>query len=117
MHTSKAIEDVAAERQRQASAKGWTPEHDDEHLDGAIALAGAGYAEAAAWATMAPDDKQFTDEDPPTTWPDDWTFKPADPRRMLVKAAALLMRKSNALTALRCRPDAEGKDHEQQGLR
>lgn len=89
--TSKALEDVLAERRRQIEEKGWTPEHDDKHNDGAIALAGAGYAEAAAWAVMAPDDKQFTDDDPPQSWPEEWEFKPGTPRRMLVKATALML--------------------------
>jgi len=66
---SKVIEDVIAERNRQVSQKGWTADHDDQHKDGAIALAGAGYAHAAAWAVMAPSDEQFTSDDPPTPWP------------------------------------------------
>ena len=88
---SKAIDDVLAERQRQIAEKGWTPEHDDQHSDGVIALAGSGYAYAAAWATMAPSDEQFTDEAPPPAWPEDWEFKPNQPRQMLVKAAALML--------------------------
>jgi hypothetical protein len=27
----------------------------------------------------------------PLAWPQDWEFKPADPRRMLVKAGALIL--------------------------
>lgn len=91
MQLSKAATDVLAERQRQMEEKGWTPAHDDQHQDGAIALAGAGYAHAAAWAGMAPEDEQFTANDPPTPWPAEWDFKPNEPRRMLVKAAALIL--------------------------
>ncbi len=32
---------IAAERQRQIERKGWTPEHDDTHDDGALAYAAA----------------------------------------------------------------------------
>ena len=35
---------IAAERQRQVTACGWTPEHDDQHKDGALAKAAACYA-------------------------------------------------------------------------
>jgi hypothetical protein len=41
---TKASQDVLAERQRQVSAEGWTPDHDDEHRDGAMAIAAACYA-------------------------------------------------------------------------
>jgi hypothetical protein len=32
-------ERIAAERRRQIEAEGWTPEHDDQHSDGVLALA------------------------------------------------------------------------------
>lgn len=35
---------IAAERQRQITDEGWTPEHDAEHVQGELALAGACYA-------------------------------------------------------------------------
>ncbi|MCM0757438.1 hypothetical protein M7775_02505, partial [Sporomusa sphaeroides DSM 2875] len=38
------IELIAAERQRQISQEGWTPEHDDQHANGELALAAACYA-------------------------------------------------------------------------
>jgi len=38
------IERIAKERQRQVSVDGWTPEHDDEHIDGALATVAALYA-------------------------------------------------------------------------
>lgn len=87
----KATADVQAERKRQQERKGWTPAHDDQHQDGAIGLAGAGYAYAAAWAVMAPSEQQHTPDNPPEFWPCEWDFKPAEPRRMLVKAAALIL--------------------------
>lgn len=38
------IERIAAERQRQIDKERWTPEHDDEHEDGELALAAVCYA-------------------------------------------------------------------------
>ena len=38
------IERIAKERQRQVSVEGWTPQHDDEHKDGEMAIAAARYA-------------------------------------------------------------------------
>ena len=38
------IERIAAERERQVEAEGWTPEHDDAHADGVMAMAAACYA-------------------------------------------------------------------------
>lgn len=40
----RAINDIVAERQRQISKEGWTPEHDDRHSDGSLAMAAALYA-------------------------------------------------------------------------
>ena len=43
------IDEIAAERKRQIEAEGWTSEHDDqEHEGGALAIAAAGEAIAAA---------------------------------------------------------------------
>lgn len=45
---SPAIKAIAAERRRQIEKEGWSPDHDDAHCDGSIALAGACYAMFAA---------------------------------------------------------------------
>jgi hypothetical protein len=37
-------ERIAAERRRQIEGEGWTPEHDDEHTDGALAYSAVAYA-------------------------------------------------------------------------
>ncbi len=60
--------------------EGWTPGHDDEHAAGDMALAAGKYASAASGWTSA------------GHWPwsqGDW--KPGTPRRMLVKAGALIL--------------------------
>jgi len=72
--------DVLNERLRQISQEGWTPEHDDAHTGGELALAGAYYANVTARAT------------PTTEWPWDLSwYKPTNKRRDLVKAAALII--------------------------
>lgn len=42
---TSAARDVLAERQRQISAEGWTPEHDDEHIPGTLSQAAGCYIE------------------------------------------------------------------------
>ena len=80
---TQAATDVLAERQRQISAEGWTPDHDDEHDDGSLAAAAACYALGgqageipAGW---------------PQSWDDSWWRPSAGERRNLVKAGALIL--------------------------
>lgn len=40
----KGHELIAAERERQVAEEGWTPEHDDEHSDAALAVVAASLA-------------------------------------------------------------------------
>lgn len=67
---------IAAERQRQVEAEGWTPEHDDEHDNGELARAAAVY-------TMP----ELHDEWWP--WSEGW-YRPGTPIRELTKAGALI---------------------------
>lgn len=80
---SQPARDVITERQRQISVEGWTPEHDDEHDDGAIARAAA---------CCAVDNANLTDL---TTgkpiWPSNWLWKCREKRRQLVVAGALIL--------------------------
>lgn len=88
-----ALLDVAAERRRQIDDERWSLAHDDDHDDGDIAAAGSAYALAAADALhpMSQGDGDFK-SNPPAMWPwDDEWWKPSDPRRMLVKAGALIL--------------------------
>ncbi|GEP00511.1 hypothetical protein [Methylobacterium haplocladii] len=78
-----AARDVLAERRRQVEAEGWKPEHDDQHGAGELALA------ASCYASRAHDKRK---DDRPLLWP--WSrpeWKPGDPRRMLIKAGALIL--------------------------
>lgn len=78
---SPALRDVAAERERQKSIEGWTPEHDDEHSNGELARAAACYAlEHQGW-------RGFSHSWP---WSPEW-WKPRDRRRNLVRAGALIL--------------------------
>jgi hypothetical protein len=81
---SKALRDVTNERRRQIAAEGWTPEHDDQHKLGELAIAGASYAVASGFPA--------DNEPPPYGWPWDkaW-WKPTTTRQNLIKAAALLV--------------------------
>jgi hypothetical protein len=90
---SCAARDVLAERERQQSAEGWTPEHDDEHQEGELSAAAAAYAWAAG-CNLDPHAVEHYEQGwaPPPVWPwDDEAWKPADVRRMLVKAGALIL--------------------------
>ncbi|MFU5827266.1 hypothetical protein ACM7TR_10840 [Pseudomonas aeruginosa] len=78
--------DVQAERRRQVTAEGWTPEHDDEHSHGQMARAAACYALAGS---SAPNDGTAALL-VSLAWPwDEQWWKPTTTRRDLVKACAL----------------------------
>lgn len=88
---SDAARDVLAERARQISVEGWTPEHDDGANDvAAMADAAACYAMHAAQMLAGAYCAPMTI--PHTTWPWDASWwKPTSPRRDLVKAGALIL--------------------------
>lgn len=104
---NKATTDVLAERQRQVTVEGWTPEHDDEHSEGALveaAVCYASHAAARAWCYREAPEEYRSDRPFPrekevfghgcVTWPKYWSWdwwKPKDPRRDLVRAAALIL--------------------------
>jgi hypothetical protein len=98
---TRAARDVIAERLRQISEEGFTPEYDDLYKNGSLALAAACYAIASDC-----DDKERKSLDPScvfwsTTdaafvWQKMWPFpigwwKPKDRRRDLVRAGALIL--------------------------
>jgi len=85
---TQAAQDVLAERQRQIDKEGWTPEHDDAHGGGEMSAAAGIYALHSGGYDM-----QHVSGDPSAFWPWDksWWKPSADPRRSLVKAAALLL--------------------------
>lgn len=85
---TQAARDVLAERERQKAVEGWTPDHDDGHRHGELALAAAGYAETAGSFFY----ENGYSPTVPYVWP--WSpawWKPKDQRRDLVRAGALIL--------------------------
>lgn len=82
--------DVVDERVRQIAVEGWTPEHDDAHVDGKLAGAASAYAMSAAAAIQLGRDAPLR-EIPPFFMFDHRHWKPTTARRDLVKAGALIL--------------------------
>ena len=82
------VELIAEERKRQVEVEGWSSEHDDKYMKGALSDAGACYA-------IASGELQMRGEALPPN-PGLWPFHPSwwkpgdDPIRALVKAGALI---------------------------
>ncbi|HBV0977178.1 TPA: ead/Ea22-like family protein [Citrobacter freundii] len=77
-----AILDVIAERQRQQSVEGWTPEHDDQYGKSQLLWASSCYL----LNTIQPFNRI------PMDWPwDSSWWKPTNSRRDLVKEGALIL--------------------------
>lgn len=93
---SQAALDVLAERQRQMNVEGWTPAHDDCHYNNELVAAATCYSShvvAMAWLHQKHPEEYLEEPAPegwPINWDDEW-WKPSNPRRDLVKAAALLL--------------------------
>lgn len=89
-HVLTPAEDrVIAERRRQVTEEGWTPEHDDQHATGEMAVAAGCYALACGIPEKRR--RRFI-EHAPAEWP--WArrwWKPTTPMRDLEKAAALII--------------------------
>lgn len=86
---SQAARDVLTERRRQIEAKGWTPAHDDTHVEGQMAGAAACYA---LYRSQVSPEIVMGESLIQMIWPwssDCWT--PTTPRRDLVKAGALIL--------------------------
>lgn len=71
---SDGAELISIERQRQIQKEGWTPEHDDEHEDGSLAMAAVCYATPVrVFERTMNYDAQIVFEDPwPSSWDGDW---------------------------------------------
>jgi hypothetical protein len=81
------IDEIADERRRQTDVEGWTLEHDDEHVNGEMAQAAAAYTFCAIG--RYPGNRQTNI---PIRWPWSTTsWKPREPRRDLIRAAALIV--------------------------
>lgn len=80
---------IAAERQRQVDAEGWTLEHDDEHDMADLTRAAMCYADKAA-AQVVDNVRYSGDVRPAWPWDQGWWRPSTDPVRNLVKAGALI---------------------------
>jgi hypothetical protein len=86
---SDAINDVLVERIRQLAEEGFDAAHDDTHEHGELSAAATCYV---MWATNDLALEETPLANPPAWWPWDRSWwKPSEPRRNLVKAAALIL--------------------------
>ncbi len=74
---------IAAERQRQIDVEGWTPAHDDAHVNAELLAAAVWYLDNGC---------EFDLELRLPSWPwEPWAWKPSNDRvRQLTKAGALI---------------------------
>ncbi|WP_253940977.1 hypothetical protein [Dickeya dadantii] len=105
---SEAVRGVIAERERQITDEGWTPEHDDEHVGFEMSFAAATYAMHVAQSYGGQPYKHIA---PSEIWPWDlkWLKFAPGPRRSLIKAAALILAEIERLD--RAAPQSEGGDN------
>lgn len=90
---SNAMNDVFLERRRQVEEEGWSGPHDDGHEGGQLADAAACYALGTERV------RSFK------LWPWDWKWwKPADRRRDLVRAGALIVAEIERLDRIKTQP-------------
>ena len=115
---SRAILDVIRERIRQQREEGWTAEHDDRHTGGELARAAAAYAfmgaatEAQRAVFGAPEGYRHSavlSDLWPCRWEGTW-WKPKNPRRDLVRAAALIIAEIERLDRADNSPIAGGEN-------
>lgn len=108
-----AIDDVAAERERQKAVEGWTPEHDDKHNAGQLGLAAACYAAPERmFKTRVVAGRGY---EPATLYVDAWPWedvwwKPRTRRWDLVRAAALIVAEIERLDRAATKSEAAQKE-------
>lgn len=99
--SSIVLRQIEEERERQVREEGFGPAHDDLHVAGELAAAAAAYAmRAGVWfangggllTKLTGTARKYTNIMAPDFWPWDpkW-WKPRNPRRDLVRAAALIV--------------------------
>ena len=98
---TRAARDVLAERQRQVDVEGFTAPYDDAHEYGDLALAATAYAahscrrgaqgDVFVSRCRGPTLRAGWFDLPRLLWPWGLGWKPAEPRRDLVRAGALIL--------------------------
>lgn len=105
-------EEIVAERRRQIEVEGWSPEHDDAHGSGEMALAAACYAVSGGVPEHERGKSDLLLACIQFLWPKAWAWswwKPKDRRRDLIRAAALIVAEIERLD--RANPDrAQGSE-------
>lgn len=84
------VELIAAERERQVTAEGWSPEHDDQHRLAELSRAALSYTFLASKQICNPDTRLSLNGPVHWPWNYSWWKPKADPIRNLVKAGALI---------------------------
>lgn len=109
---TRAEADVIGERRRHVRELAWTPDHDDRHLPGALAFAGACYAISGAARDVDRAALRAARFDRATSivvsafrklWP--WApqvWRPKNRRADLVRAAALILAELEKVDRLEC---------------
>jgi hypothetical protein len=99
-----ALDDIAAERQRQIASEGWSTAHDDGHANGELAIAAAWYAINSPYVARKeclgdPSHimhglydifKPWSESEFKWPWSLEW-WRPKNQRRDLVRAGALIV--------------------------
>ncbi len=95
---AEVVEEIRAERERQISQEGWTPDHDDTHTAGDMARAAACYAYFSSVPSEVREIEALCPEQTSSVevvrraWRWNWGWwKPKSPRRDLIRAAALIV--------------------------
>jgi hypothetical protein len=102
------VELIAEERQRQVEEEGWTPEHDDEHIQGMLAVVGGLYAIPPQWRDVGGPAVSFDLVELMLQTPvaRQW-WNPKDRMRDLVRAGALIAAEIDRLQRLNRSQDDE----------
>lgn len=93
------MREIDAERHRQITKEGFDAKHDDEHASRELARAAAAYVQhyfERQWLMTGnpfpSKHEQYAEDEPPDFWPwDEEWWKPKNPRRDLIRAAALIV--------------------------
>ena len=112
---NNATDDVLAERAHQRSVEGWTDAHDDDHDDRSLAAAALCYVSqyyCRSWLFRFDEANEYANDPPPEYWPVSWDecwWKPKNPRRDLVRAAALIIAEIERLDRMAAAQKKENK--------
>lgn len=88
----KWLRKIEKERSRQIAREGWTPEHDDKHVIGQLALAACCYATPFPLWIRALTSANIVSFQDPWPWEREWDKRGQhDPKKRLVIAAALIL--------------------------